>query len=603
MLYALCATSWLLYWVFAAVCYEATFLTCLFQFDAFGHFARKSLRKLLKQLQFIDDKIAFFNIPALEIDTEVDGLMVIRGVTVSLSNLSLTAHGVEVGIKLSDDLEVAIQTEEVVVSLFRKIEIGDCFANLKGGQYEMTFGELDKKTKDNDGDALLLEGTPLLKAASRDGTSRTWSDYSSHSNKNKMKNVMTDGTGPKDSSTREALESTRKITLDTKDASRLYYETLKWLKETNSVHESRLHVKRFVTSTGEKARDFDHTNENAMRAAICSQLHSKPSVPHPPKRSIKVTTLQNLMPLKLQAFVHRLPMLYRLMLNPLSYFHPVRIESITATASGKWIEHTLAERIFKHYGEQDSEIRNLEKKVAAWLSDANFAVELGGILGLAQVPFLTHFDINCLIGISDVIAYRSLPEEVGLKQVVRLGGADATFTIPSFLLPHHEHIVPPVPTQQDRKHLEQDVEIADGKPKTLQAQNDLRRAEKDEANVKMAIHARLPACLDQELLDFISALIKASKIVEMEKEPNAMDQEIHGIKEFSNALNRSMRDGMKKAVVGGIVNDKWIAKMVGKITKKLETAQGDLGYSGDIPVALTPYRPKTKEDRLEKLLP
>lgn len=291
------------------------------------------------------------------------------------------------------------------------------------------------------------------------------------------------------------------------------------------------------------------------------------------------------------------------MLNPLSYFHPVKIDSITATASGKWIEHTLAEMIFKHYGEHDSDIENLQKRIATWLSEANFAIELGGMTGLAQVPFLSTYDINCLIGVNDVIAYRSLPKEVDVKQVVRLGGADATFKVPSFLLPHHEHILPPIPTRQDRKHLEKHVEAADGKPKTLKAQHNLEQAEKDETNVNMAVHARLPACLDQELLDFISALIKASKIVEMEKEPSAMDQEIHGIKEFSNALNRSMRDGMKKAVVGGIVNDRWIAKMVGKITKKLETAQGDVGYSGDIPVALEPYRPRNKEDRLEKLLP
>jgi len=104
-----------------------------------GNLTRKGLRALLKQLHFIDDKIAFFNIPALEIDTDVDGLMVLRGVTFSLSNLSFVVHGVEVGIKLSDDMELAIQTEEVTVRLFRGIDIGGCYANLKGGDFEMTF--------------------------------------------------------------------------------------------------------------------------------------------------------------------------------------------------------------------------------------------------------------------------------------------------------------------------------------------------------------------------------------------------------------------------------------------------------------------------------
>jgi hypothetical protein len=46
---------------------------------------------------------------------------------------------------------------------------------------------------------------------------------------------------------------------------------------------------------------------------------------------------------------------------------------------------------------------------------------------------------------------------------------------------------------------------------------------------------------------------------------------------------------MKKAVVDGIVNDQWIAKMVGKIAKKLEMAQGEIGWAGDIPLRLGIY--------------
>jgi hypothetical protein len=55
----------------------------------------------------------------------------------------------------------------------------------------------------------------------------------------------------------------------------------------------------------------------------------------------------------------------------------------------------------------------------------------------------------------------------------------------------------------------------------------------DEANAKMSVHARPPAVFDQELLNFIAALVKASKVVEMEKEPSAMSQEVSGIKDFT----------------------------------------------------------------------
>ena len=44
------------------------------------------LRGLPKQLHFVDDKPALFNIPALEIDVDVDGLTIM---TISLSTLTI----------------------------------------------------------------------------------------------------------------------------------------------------------------------------------------------------------------------------------------------------------------------------------------------------------------------------------------------------------------------------------------------------------------------------------------------------------------------------------------------------------------------------------
>lgn len=60
--------------------------------------ARRGLRKVLGgQPHLIRDKLALFNLPALEIDTDVDGLFVIRGMTISFSTLTLTVHGIELG--------------------------------------------------------------------------------------------------------------------------------------------------------------------------------------------------------------------------------------------------------------------------------------------------------------------------------------------------------------------------------------------------------------------------------------------------------------------------------------------------------------------------
>lgn len=301
--------------------------------------------------------------------------------------------------------------------------------------------------------------------------------------------------------------------------------------------------------------------------------------------------------------MHRLPMLLRALLNPLAYFHPVHISSITATASGRWIDSLLVEKIFKTYAEQDSQIATLKSRISSWLSDANFALELGSITGIAQVPFFPSYDIKCLLGFDDVMAYRALPNVVELQQVVRLGGADAAFTIPTFLLPHHDHLLPAPPSPEKTEELATSVEGADGKPKELQAEKQLVQSIRDEANVKISVHARLPAVFDQELLDFIAALVKATKVVEMEKEPSVLDGDIHGVREFGSALKGGFKVGVKKAVVDGVVNERWIARVVGKITQKLETAQGEAGYSGDIPVALGPYRTGEAAREGEKLLP
>jgi hypothetical protein len=573
---------------------------------AVGDFARKNSRRLLKQLHFIDDKIAFFDIPALEIDTEVDGLMVLRGITFSLSSLSFVVHGVEVGIKLSDDMELAIQSEIVKVKLFRGIEIGDCFANLKGGQYEMTFGQLEGSTKDADGDAVFAEGTALLKAASRDGDTRSLSSVEVE--KVKMMDQMTDGSPPEDAMAKEGLKGMKKLSPDNEEANGRYQKMVKFIEETNCIYEVRQYVKKITKKAPGEERSFDSTDDNAVRAAICSQLHSKPSVPHPPQRSIKVTTLQNLAPPYIRGFMHRLPMLLRLLLNPLSYFHPVKISSITATASGRWIDSMLVEKVFLDYADQDHEIANLKKRISSWLSYANFAVGLSGITGIASVPFIPTYDIRCQLVFDDVMSYRALPAQLDLKQVIRLGGADATFIVPSFLLPHHEHLLPPVPSKDYKNDLEKQVDEADGKPKIIQAEHELKQAKKDETNVKLSVHARLPACFDQELLDFIAALVKATKVVEMEKvkereESDMEEQEVNGIVRFGKKVKGGLKDGVKRTVVGGVVNDRWIAKMVGKVTRKLETARGEVGYSGELPVPLGAYRTEGWVEREgEKLL-
>ncbi|KAJ9501707.1 hypothetical protein H2202_002669 [Exophiala xenobiotica] len=641
--YTVATTSWLLFGCYLPVCYLATFITCLYQFATPARLVRSLLASVIQQLHFINDKIAFFNIPALEIDTEVGGLMVIRGLTFSLSHLSLVAHGVEVGIKLSDDMELAIEVDEVNIKLFRRIDISDVYANIKGGEYEMTFGSLAEVTAETNG--LMVTNTPLLVAAARDGST-------TQLDKIPAKDKMTDGSPPVAVSADEGFATLTQINADTDKAKSRYEQALKHIHDTSAIRESKQKVNQMLRkATNDDSRTFRPDDPRDMRAAICSNLHDRASVPHPPSRSVKVTTLQNMSPPRVQKFMHRLPFLLRLLLNPIAYFHTIHISSITAGGSGKWLQHLLHELVFKDYAEKDVGIAKLERRISGWLSDANFVAQVANIVGVAQVPLSTVFDITTQIRFDDVMAYRTLPKEIDLKQVVRLGGADASITVPSFLLPHHEHILPPLPTEEMQEEKEAQVAEADGIPKQIQAEQELAQTKKDETNLKISVHARLPAVFDQELLDFVAALVKATKIIEMERGPDAVadraadrataaalsgsgdvsdpeseTESLHpvtttssttsttgskraGFKQFmgnlqteAKTLGVDMRKGMRRAAVDAVTNDRWIAKLVGKVTRKLEVAKGDLGYSGDIPIQLASYRAAAEKEKT-KLLP
>ncbi|KAK0918244.1 hypothetical protein LTR57_011915 [Friedmanniomyces endolithicus] len=663
LIYAICSTSWLLYAIFTAVCYPLIAITCLVQFSSAATFARRNLRRLLKQLHFTRDKIALFNLPALEIDTDVNGLMVVRGVTISLSTLTLVAHGVEIGMKVIDDVEVALYADEVTIPFFRRVEVGDVYGSIKGGKTELFFGEIDQHGDTADEDFSLLGDTPLLRAATAGAEGfKERPNLGTHLRKSQMGIDRM-----KDSSPWNGFDLVRTVSPDDEKAEKQYLAMLNDIRTTSMVHQSRQKVIRQMSSDSEDEGEATSENDNDMRAAICAELRQLPSIAHPPPKSVRVTTLQNSSPPWLRRFMHRLPFLLRLLLAVVSYFHVINIDSIS------------------NYATDSMELRRLERRVKTWLADANFCLELVDINGMAQVPLSTAWDIVGWLKFNDIMAYRTAPEKAEVAQVVRLGGADATATIPTFLLPHHEHVVPDEPTEEEFAHLSEEIDEADGIPKTAQMKEKARKVRKDQAAISISVHASLPATFDQSLLDFVAALVKATKIIELEKEFDEVEKGIdsattspqtsptspiiaddaasvksdisatteHGsangkpktrfkdltktlrqnlkdgttgqqikdmAKDFGHStgsgikgltqktnsgfesLGHSTRHGMKKAWVGGMMNDRWIAKMVGKVALKLQEAQGDVGYSGEIPLPLAPYRALWR-DMPSKLLP
>lgn len=550
------------------------------------------------------------------------------------------------GLKLSEDMELALYVDEVDIQLFRRIIVGEVYGNLKGGKAEMTFSDLE--TVDTEDDAVFQADSAFLRKAH---TGLSDGGRLAVPMRPTITRDMTGGSFIQDSSLRESLGATTSVSADNSNAEAQYDDMIEHIKTSSHVYGARNQVEKDHSESA-----FAPKDEKDMRAAICAKLQDMPSVPHPPTRSIRVTTLQNLSPPYVRDFLHRLPFLLRLLLMPLSYFHPLSFSSITAAGSGTWLTALLQEHIFKSYATQDAQIKRLERKISQWLASASFCVQLTDIAGLGQVALSSAYDIVTYLQFADIMVYRTALNTGDIRQVARLGGADATVTVPSFLLPHHEHLLPPKPTSSDLKDQADAAVEADGTPKTVQAENDLQKMKADQTEVTMSVHASLPACFDQSLLNFVAALVKATKVIELEKtmeseseaeeEPPQHQQPLSplsptlshdttttsttsptisragtnfknftqnirqnikdgktsaSMKSFARDLQQQTRDGMKKAVVGGMINDRWIAKLVGKIAAKLEQAQGDLGYSGAIPLPLGPYRPP--EGLASKLLP
>lgn len=650
------STSWLFYWIYAAICWALIFVTCLYQVDIVADYTRKGFRFILHAVHFTADKVAIFDIPALHIDVDVDGLMIIRGLTFSLSTLTLTAHGIEVGIKISDDLELSIQADSVKVALFREIEIGDVYGNAKGGSYEQAFGHTLGNSHEESGQALMKDegqsssdmrpdshddgvqpeqtsrsnsdqGTPeqekmdygtelMTESASTTNQTSTGESFETQLDSIDqeaqvaqradfvtMKDRMTDGRPPEDTEPGDLVSQTTHYSVDDGKAKERFLRAMDQLETSSEIRIARDRaMDNIQTQRGDAVTHPDLFDEEKIRAAVCNHLRTVPSIQHPSDRSIRVTTLQNFLPASVRRVLHRMPQLLRLLLNPLAYFHPVKVTSITVGASGQWFQSILASELFKGYVKSSVDVRKLRDRVFEWLTDANFVIGLHAVKGVAQVPLNPSNQIDCRLSADDASMYRVFSQKNSMDKIIEIGGADATFLVPSFLLPHHEHLLP---SQEEQKlqieAIRKNMRNA-SKPKMMQARRNIEMLEKDETQVQVSSHIRLPTCFDQDLLNFVSALVKASKIVEFEKSfGEAMTLEVRNFKELTKLVTTGMKESVKKTAVNAAANDRWIATLVGKITTRLETMHGDIGYTGIIPVKIKPYR--DAGEPMSKLLP
>lgn len=494
-------------------------------------YARRLLRFVLRSAHFCDDKLAFFDLPGLDIDTgDVPCLLVIRGFTFTLSTMTLEVHGVEVGVRLSDEIELAIQTDKFTWRILREISIGDVYGNLKSTPNAARVHNLKlTKTQKESIMAMSNEKAPdEVKASESVGQQMT-----SHGDSDVY-------------------------------ADNAYKERVQQVSNTNTIHRAYERI------------NSDIKDENEIKAAAGSRIHNDKAVPNPPKKQMKSSALVNRVPWIFKEAFRRCPVLLRMFLNPVSYNHPVHFKSIVLTGCGKYVNALLEEYYFKSYPEENKELKKLKDEIDAFLTKGKLNVVLPHILGLASVPFLTHYDILTFVKAPEVLIYQTIEkDEHGndievVEELARLEGVAATFSIPSALLPHHDDLLPPPP---------EDIN------------------EPDCLNVKMSILGSLPGKFHQSMVEFAITMLKCSQVLTLQKNATSMSDEVETVADFSRSVGKAFKEQTKKKLVEAHIDDAWLTKLLHQAVKAFRTAHGDVGYQTDIPVDLTDLRPKTYVSR------
>lgn len=518
--YALFNTSWLFFDFYIALSYPAALFMTLVSSVRVQRSARRLLRIVLKNFHFYEDKLAFFELPALDIDDgDVPCLLVVRGFTFTVSRMALEVHGIEVGVKLNDDLEIAIQTDRFTWRIMRGIEIGDIYASLKG-----PFTPKNKHHHDRFQDNANATGD--LTEGNKPQTTRNLSSVQSHGNFDQH-------------------------------AKTLYENRLDGLHRTNTIIQARRHVRSQIEG------------DDRIRAAIGAYSQEDISVPNPPRLQMKSSELTAMVPAWVKTIFQSVPALLRIFLNQVSYHNPVHFQAITLTGCGKFANQIVNDQFFKYYPSENKEINKLKLEVERFLTDGKFSVVLPSIVGLASVPFLTHYDIITYVKVPRVLAFKSVQEQdtkcaLEVIDVAELSGMSATFTIPSCLLPNHEYLLPDPPTEPQAK---------------------------DVANIKMAILATLPGKLHEDMIRFASTMIKASQVLTLHKQATSMSKAIHSAADFTMAIGNATKEQLKKKLVEAHVDDSWFNKLLVKAFVFLREAKGDVGYQMDIPMPLEELRP------------
>ncbi|KAK6344296.1 hypothetical protein TWF696_007936 [Orbilia brochopaga] len=628
------STSWLAYYILAILTWPVVAVLAIANSAILQGLFRRSIKRLGRDLHYFQDKFACFDLPALEIDVHITGMMVIEGATFTLSTLTIEAHSIEVALKVDEGLEICFRTEKAVARLGRSVEIGDVYITLKT---EMdtgpgsTFATRRCNTVDMMGEA---------------------------------------GRRPEHLHPRslgDAIEQVKDVTdtqfldEDEEAAIQAYRARVQHIHDNTAIHAAR---KRLLSAPGQKYSTFTVKEKKAM---LASALQTATSITHPPTWSITVSQLKARTPAWLHEFNNRFPIAQRTMLNIIAHLHPVKCNGVIGNVTGRFASGMLERAVFKHYKAENREISKLASRVQTWLETGNFVVQFSKINGEAQVPTAVSYDIVAAIKTSTVQVFKvlvspettdpllddddavsvdsaasiasshsgksgvsvtikdkagiKLEEDKGISEVARINGISSRVEVPSLLLPHHEYLFPPPPGiskdvkgpsrglekvasdvavhQHEDDRLEDDVltdEFDGRQPAALPLEHG---GDRDEVIVLATVLASLPAQFNSTILHFATALLKASKLIEIEKGTNGVlpsfnldDEDSETPFPRSRSLSRMgtrISASMKRTVTGA-VDDAWIARLMGRLVSKIEGLKGEIGYKMPITVDLHPRR-------------
>jgi hypothetical protein len=381
------------------------------------------------------------------------------------------------------------------------------------------------------------------------------------------------------------------------EAEQRYEDVLLELRQSNRLYQSRARVK---IAHGNLDGDRQTHNDPDTRAAVCADLrNTRPPMSQPSGR-IPISKLISLFE-PINRIIAKVPSLMRAMLWLLTQSHPVTCPSICFSACGAFLGQELLNKLFRSHASDDSRTEQLKSDVSSWLSAADIYLDLARMRARTSVPLRTTNDIHAELRTSDVVITRISPKgektasisatDEHTGRVARLKGVDASFTIPTCLLPFHAYLLPPPESSDDE----------------------------DTAPVAIAIRGSLPAYFSEAFISFAATLSKTSQMVDIEEEAglaadntdNVEDDKSnssnsndghnhshghshHGFRakiahgRIGAAIKHPVQHGkqilhkeVKKTAVDK-VDGAWFAKWTNKFLKKLEGLEGDFGYSMEV---------------------